>query len=302
MSALLDDIIATAIDNKQPLAVLLRKCLLLGHELKNERLKVWANQELSGYQNVDDLPPYRVFPAEARGNFSGPFQSGMRNWPIPPVALEKQHRSFAEQVFMMQAISELENATQSEGNLQFPWPGNLNVLYQTRFFQGRFVLISAWQEVSISAVVGLLDTVRNRTLNMALEIKDELGTSHEDLRSINSYEAAKVQNIIVQHIQGGTNYLNLGDATIDASTKTETVINIDDRKKLDEILIAAGLDATDLKKLTEAIQMDGSKKPGSKVGNWIKENASKVVMGGVKIGAKVGTEILVAWIKQYYGL
>ena len=72
----------------------------------------------------------------------------------------------------------------------------------------------------------MLDTVRNRTLSMALEIKDELGTSYEDLRSINSSEAARVQNIIVQHIQGGTNYLNLGDAAIDASTKTETVINI----------------------------------------------------------------------------
>ncbi len=43
MSALLDDIINLAIEGKQPLPDILRKCLLLGYELKNERLKQWAD-------------------------------------------------------------------------------------------------------------------------------------------------------------------------------------------------------------------------------------------------------------------
>jgi hypothetical protein len=33
---LLDEIIDLATDNKQPIAVLLRKCIVLGHRLKND--------------------------------------------------------------------------------------------------------------------------------------------------------------------------------------------------------------------------------------------------------------------------
>lgn len=45
---LLDEIIEFAVDDKKPLTVMLRKCILLAAHLKNERLKVWASQELGG--------------------------------------------------------------------------------------------------------------------------------------------------------------------------------------------------------------------------------------------------------------
>src|ERR1700686_2519994 len=100
MSALLDDIIDAATDGKQPLPDILRKCLRLGHELKNERLKAWANQELSGYPRTEDLPEYRIARADAYGNFSGPFGSGARRYPIPPVGLDEKHRGFAERAYL----------------------------------------------------------------------------------------------------------------------------------------------------------------------------------------------------------
>ncbi len=303
MSALLDDIIKTAIDGNQSLSMLLRKCLVLAHELRDERLKAWANQELNGYSTAENLPEYRIMRADAHGNFSGPFQSGARNWPIPPIALDENHRAYAEEVFLMQAVSAYEDvATQPEGTIQFPWPGNLVVYYQKRFFEGRFALISAWQEVPKNALVELLDTVRNRTLNMALEIKDELGTSYADLRKIEPSEAAKIQHIIVQNIKGGTNYLAFGQANLNASTNTQTVISVGDRQMLDSILGKSGLDETDLEKLSEAIHSDGDKKPGSRVGSWIRDHAPKIVAGGAKIGVKIGQELLTQWIKQFYGL
>lgn len=54
----LDDIIDLATDNRQPITVLLRKCLILASQLKSERLKVWTNKELNGYDPDDSLPPY----------------------------------------------------------------------------------------------------------------------------------------------------------------------------------------------------------------------------------------------------
>ena len=49
---LLDEIIDIAVDNKQPITTLLRKCIVLAHQL-NERLKVWSkNGELNGYSSI----------------------------------------------------------------------------------------------------------------------------------------------------------------------------------------------------------------------------------------------------------
>ncbi|MFZ0636669.1 MAG: hypothetical protein WA755_09165 [Candidatus Acidiferrales bacterium] len=144
MSALLDAIINTATDGDQHLSVLLRKCLVLAHELKNERLKAWANQELNGYRAVDSVPEYRIVHADAKGTFMGPFGSEARNWPIPPVGLENEDKPFADRVCLRQAVSAYENATaHPEGSISFPWPANMVVYYQRRFFKGHFALISA---------------------------------------------------------------------------------------------------------------------------------------------------------------
>jgi hypothetical protein len=252
VSALLDDIINLAVDGKQSLPDILRKCLLLGHEIKNERLKAWANQELNGYDGPDSLPEYRVLDAEAKGNFSGPFGSGANNWPIPSVALAKEHRDFGERVYLLQAVSAFQDVMNQEpcGDIQFPWHGNLVLRYQTHFFQGRYALVTAWQEVSKSRIVELLDTIRNRTLNLALQIKDELGTSYADLRRIQSTDAMKIQSIVFNNL-GGTANIAFG-GNVDASG--QTVITVGDRKALDAALSQAGLDEGDLDGLTEAIK------------------------------------------------
>ena len=52
---LLDEIIDLAAREQGSVATLLRKCLVLAHTLKNERLKTWAENELNGYRN-DEVP------------------------------------------------------------------------------------------------------------------------------------------------------------------------------------------------------------------------------------------------------
>jgi len=302
MSALLDDIINLAVDGKQPLPDILRKCLLLGHELKNETLKTWANQELNGYSSTENIPKYRIVQAEAKGNFVGRFGSGARNWPIPPVGLNKEHRDFGEVVYLTQAVSAYQDvANHEQDSIVFPWPGNLALLYQHRFFQGRYALVSAWQEVSKSTMVELLDTIRNSMLNMALQIKDELGTSYADLSKIKISEASKIQNIIFQNTGGNTN-VAFGQASVDASTHTQNIIAVGDKRGLESMLSNAGLEKADLQKLDEAIQADGDKKIGSKMRTWIREHAAKVLVGGVKIGAQIGQQVLTEWLMQYCGL
>jgi hypothetical protein len=64
--------------SKEPLGVLLRKCLILATRLKNNALREWSNKELNGYSNDDALPEYRTFKAHSKGHFVGPFGAEVR--------------------------------------------------------------------------------------------------------------------------------------------------------------------------------------------------------------------------------
>lgn len=302
MSALLDDIINLALDSKQPLPDILRKCLLLAHELKNERLKQWANQELNGYGDGQDLPDYRIVYGRAKGNFVGPGHIQFNSYFIPPVVLQEEDRHWAMTLPLAQSVSAYSDVVRNAttGSFVFPWPGDLLLYYQQRLMQGGFICHSAWQEIPVNVLVELLDAVRNRTLNMALQIKDELGTSYDDLGRIQPQEAKKVDSIIIQTTGGNTN-VAFGQGAVDASGQGQKVIAVGDMKSLEKVLIAAGLGNEDLSSLTTAMKDDGDRL-GPKIGAWIKAKASKVLSGGVTVGTKIGSELLTAWLKQHYGL
>jgi AbiTii len=70
--ALLDEIIDAAVDEKVPIGTLLRKCLVLEQQVKNEKFRAWLDHELDGYdRQSEELPPYRVFNCLNKGQFIG---------------------------------------------------------------------------------------------------------------------------------------------------------------------------------------------------------------------------------------
>ena len=62
---LLDDIIDLAASDTGSVATLLRKCLVLAHTLRNDRLLTWAENELNGYKCAESVPEYRKTSAPA---------------------------------------------------------------------------------------------------------------------------------------------------------------------------------------------------------------------------------------------
>jgi hypothetical protein len=301
---LLDDIIDLATDNKQSITVLLRKCLILASQLKNERLKAWANQELNGYTSEEGLPDYRITPAQAKGHLSGPFGSGWNHLPIPPAVLEKEHQKFAVRVPLIQAVSAYEDIvshSSSGGSITVQWPANLVLYYQSKISQG-MSLVAAYQEIPRSGLVEVLEAVRNRTLNMALELKAELGEV-QDISRVSAGHAAQIERVIVNNIFGGNVYVSAGQSTMNAITVQQQQQNIvaGDWAHLEEVLRNAGIDQPELDELSKADEQDG-RTMGSKVKGWIAKTAPKVLSGGVKIGATIGQTLLLEYLKQYYGL
>jgi AbiTii len=298
---LLDEVIIIAVDTKQSLPVLLRKCLLLAYELKNDHLKSWANQELNGYAPAQELPDYRIVYVGARANFTGYFGREMRNWPIPPAMLEERHRDFARKLCLRQAISCYESASISEeGSLTYAWPGDLCLYYQDKLVQD-FALVNAWRSISRSGISGMLDTIRNRTLNMALELKADMGDTNS-VDKLSEANGDKVNQAVTHNIFHGPAYFASGESQLSVITSGQQIVitegNLD---ALNQALLKSGLSQPDVQELATAIQHDG-KGIGSSVQSWIKKTAPKLLAGGAKVSSKIAQSLITEWLNQYFGL
>jgi AbiTii len=121
---LLDEIIDLAVDNSASVSVLLRKCLVLAHTLKNERLKTWVEKELDGYDNEDELPEYRRVEIVAKGVFVGPLVM-INDQPLAACVLEPKHQHFAREARLMQPIAAYEMKVEGQLRIAGSSPARL---------------------------------------------------------------------------------------------------------------------------------------------------------------------------------
>jgi hypothetical protein len=142
---LLDEIIALAIDGNGKTPVLLRKCLLLALQLKNDRLSYWAERELDGYSEKDDPPEYRRTTGMAKGYFLGPFGASISDQPLPASVLKEEHRHWARDIQLRQPIVAYEDSGDT-GTAVFMWPADMVAAYQAKFIHG-YALNRAWLEI-----------------------------------------------------------------------------------------------------------------------------------------------------------
>jgi hypothetical protein len=297
---LLDEIIDLSAGGQGSVATLLRKCLVLAHTLKNDRLKTWAASELDGYKadGWDDtaVPEYRKTPAPAKGFFVGAFGSQINSQPIPPGCLQKEHKCFAESALLLQPIASYEG-TDPHATLHLEWPANLTLLYQGRFFEG-YVLNRAWQEIPGTVLVGLIDTVRTRLLRFALELKDELGSVGDDP---NELPKGKIDQQVVTYIFGGTNVI--------ASTNVTQVGTIEiekgDWSALADALTGLGVGATAVSALKSALDHDSTAEPtrglGRRAADWLKGFGKKSSAAALSVGVEVAKKEITRWILGYLG-
>jgi AbiTii len=185
-----------------------------------------------------------------------------------------------------------------QGSLQIAWPPGLTVLYQQEFFQD-MVLNRAWQDIPMSAVAALLDTVRNRILEFALELKEQLGTVDNGTERL---ETAKVDRSVVNIIYGGNNVIASTAATIQQAGRD--LISVGDASALIKALGDLGVIQEDTEKIIHALTEDGKDgKPslGQKTIGVIKTIAGKLASAGKDITVSAATSIITQMVLQYLG-
>lgn len=298
---LIDEIIEMAVDDKRSSSVLLRKCLVLAHQLKNQKLRIWVEQELNGYTERETVPDYRHSYVHAKGSFYGPAGNVLNGQPLPSAILEKEHRNWGEEVWLMQpvvAYESTEESGQHGGTIQ--WPANMIAYYQNKFFPG-WTLVRAYQEIPRSVFLSLTDTVRNRVLQLGLDLRDELGEVRGDPAQL---PASKVNQSIVTNIYGG-NVVIASSAENFAQVNNISVIE-DDIESLRAALHEIGLRSKDVTGLIEAIDADraGGQTPtfGGRTKAWLREMPGKAAAGGLRASVEVAKAVVTKAILQYMGI
>lgn len=213
--SLLREIQNAAIDSNTELAVLLRKCKVLAARLGSQEFKQWVENELSGYENIDTLPEYRIMKVNSKGHFSGPFQSGLRNADIPLSCLEKDFHKNLSHSYIAQPVAALESLVKDtkSGTLQEPWNPDLVAYVGQNIYQGMNCM-QAWKVIPVAGIVATLDAVRNRVLNFVLEIEVESPDAGEAPINSSPVPQEKVNQIFNTYITGTVQNVATGSSNV----------------------------------------------------------------------------------------
>jgi hypothetical protein len=93
------------------------------------------------------------------------------------------------------AIASLAAGVQDGGQLQVQWPQEIAINSGAKGYQG-FECLGAWQVISPHALVGIVDTVRNRILEFSLKIEAENPAAGEALPGTQPVPKEKLQMIV----------------------------------------------------------------------------------------------------------
>lgn len=294
--SLLDDIIKAITETDEKTSSILRKCLVLSYKLKNDSLKSWVSKELNGYDYDDpEMPEYRKVNSPAKGVFLGSFGQQINDQPIPSAVMKEEHRHWAERAKLPQPIAAYEDVKGDE-NRVIPWPANLVLFYQAKFFDGDMALNRAWQDIPGTVMVGIVDTVRTRVLTFVLELKEQ---TFEEEVEVEKLPPSTVQTLVQMTVIGGTNVFG------NVEQFAATTVQVGDAESLKGTLAALGVGHEELAALEADIAADQAVEPktlGKRTLNWIGRNAKAAGKGAVKIGGDVATAVMTEAIKRYMGL
>lgn len=187
----LDAIIRKTVDMNYSLSSLLLEIKSWLVEGEDEEFSEFLELEINGYPHADEtLPDYRKSPCTSLGTLVGPFQSQIKNQPIPPHTLPEDMRPYATHLYLTELVSSIEEHLQGdETQLAIPWPASWIAEVQTDIIDG-YALVRAHKSVTRGFLKGVLQSVRSSLLDFLREHKDK--TQEESIEAVEE-EALPIQ-------------------------------------------------------------------------------------------------------------
>jgi hypothetical protein len=159
------------LDESEPLAGLLRKCLLLGAETGSEALREWARRELNGYGDEDEVPNYRKFQDVPISMDSMSGRMWRRGDIISRLNVPTEAREYVlEEITFKQPIEELQHLAEQK-QVSFTSPGLAVAQAIWNRELGPFQSVDGLSYViSGSKVTGILGQIRTKLVDVVADL------------------------------------------------------------------------------------------------------------------------------------
>ncbi|EPH2854429.1 hypothetical protein P5G64_26440 [Serratia nevei] len=220
--SLLHQIQESVVQDGSSLGPILLKLRLLAARLGSNDLEEWVKHESEGYPQDAVLPDYRIVGVTYKGTFSGPFGSGIKNAPIPPILI----KTFANDSWnnysvreSIAAVDELVKVSTKGGSLGIN-ASNLILLLQGKIYKG-YACNDISGDISVVSLSEISQAVRNRVLELTIEFEKSIPSAAHitfGTQGMDKDNASKAQQITQQIIYG-----NVGNAI---SGGSESTINV----------------------------------------------------------------------------
>ncbi|MBD8215310.1 AbiTii domain-containing protein [Erwinia persicina] len=304
--SLLHQIQESVVQDGSSLGSILLKLRLLAARLGSNDLEEWVKHESEGYPKNAVLPDYRIVGVTYKGTFSGPFGSGIKNAPIPPILI----KTFANDSWnkhsvreSIAAVDELVKASAKGGSLGID-ASNLILLLQGKIYED-YACNDISGNISAVSLSEISQAVRNRVLELTIEFEKSIPAAAHitfGTQSMDKDNASKAQQITQQIIYG-----NVGNAISGGSESTINVnIQSHNKESVANYLKDSGIseeDARDFALIVASETPSSSEEPfGEGAKNWIASNIRKAADGTWKVGMAVATKVLTEAALKYYGL
>ncbi|MDK8643799.1 hypothetical protein [Niallia taxi] len=284
------------IDPNISISTALRRAKVLAYRLDLEDFKNWVELELNGYQDkLEDLPDYRrCTTVIIKGNFSG-LGTMMNNAEIPISHLSTVHINKLQEIPLSQGIRAYESIVENKKKLtlSLPIPVDLAVTWFSGVYQD-MQCISARKEFPMSALIELLDTVRNRLLSFVLELQNEFPNLTSTDEKLPKIPTDRAQAIFHYHVYGDSSVIYSGQGN-DIRIQQNVVQN--DLESLIKTLTSLGISKIDINKLEESITED-EEEPGRGIGpntkKWLEYIKEKATDGAIDLTLKA--------VASYFGI
>jgi len=299
--SLLKEIQDAAVDSNADLGSLLRRCKVLAARLKSKPLEDWLIWESNGYPAAVDVPKYRVWALDLKGNFAGPFGSGIRMAPIPAALVPENVRDRFTMHRCRMSVAAIEELLRSDDKGVFAvTTGDLSLLLGSKVYV-EMECIEAWGQMGSGRLIEVLNTVRNRILDFVLALEQEDPQAGDDVLAATPVPPARIQQIFMTTVQGNVGVVGaVHDSTLQMDFRAG------DLDGLAKYLRSQDVPAADVKELRAALAEDPPPKDagafGPRVSGWMGKMVGKAAGGAWKVGTDVAATVLTKAICAYYGI
>ncbi len=300
---LIDEIIENLSSDKPNLTNAMLKTKVLLHKLGKRELVEWVNNEINGYDEKAEAPPYRAVNAQVLANFANMAYQYNRH-PIPLSHLDDDYRRTLEGTTLRQSLGVLEEfASNDAGYIQSPIPVEANHILGKGLASG-YHIQKTWCEIGTNQITQILIEVRSRLLDFILELSQDLSEDLTDEQVKDIGKRLDANSMFANAMFGDNTTILVGNHNQQTVTNQ---VKQNDFDSLRELLKKHNVEEADISNLESSLQADQNSKEitkkefGPSVKLWLKSMLSKAVDTSWKIEIGIASGLLVEALKKFYG-